>query len=45
MRQILMTLFIVMIVSFGIIGFAQTSMDTDDVVEEEDSHDNSIIVQ
>lgn len=37
-----MTLFLVLIISFGLIGYAQTTVDSEDIVEEEDS--NGIIL-
>ncbi|WP_175284952.1 hypothetical protein [Lentibacillus jeotgali] len=44
MKQILMTLFIGLVVSFGIVGYFQTTFDTDDVVEKEESDDNNTII-
>jgi|GEM_PF-3321767 len=44
MKQILMTIFISLIVCFSIIGYFQTSVDTEDMVEEEEKDNNNTII-
>ncbi|GGJ82688.1 hypothetical protein GCM10007063_01490 [Lentibacillus kapialis] len=44
MKQILISLFIGLIVCFGIIGYFQTTVDTDNIVEEENNNSETVIL-
>ncbi|HLS08419.1 hypothetical protein [Lentibacillus sp.] len=44
MKQVLMSLFFVLILSFGIIGLFQTTGDAEDIVEEEDDNNSNTVI-
>ncbi|WP_176555853.1 hypothetical protein [Virgibacillus ndiopensis] len=45
MKKLLIVLFLIMIIGFGIVGYSQTVSKSDDTIEQNTNHTTSIHVQ